>query len=100
MYDLRYLLATTFGISSFYIMKYIYSIVNKEENLDYLYMKIKNLEDEVNELHEIIDNLEDKVNHLENTLHVKEMESIDLHKSNIDLNNKLNNFITYNYEVL
>jgi hypothetical protein len=47
-----------------------------------------------------LDGLEEKVGDLELKLQTKEIEKNELHQSNIDLSNKLDSFITYNYEVL
>jgi predicted nuclease with TOPRIM domain len=104
----KYLFATVIinSLSSAFILKYLFSLVQKqfitedETKIEWLTSRIKNLEAEVSELHEVIDNLEEKITILEETLEIKETEKIDLHQSNIDLSNKLDNFITYNYEVL
>jgi ubiquinone biosynthesis protein UbiJ len=52
--------------------------------------RIKLLEEEIKELREILDSLKEKVSNLER-------EKSDF---NIDMSDKLNSFINYNYEIL
>jgi len=103
----KYIVITTIGMSGIFLINYFYAsikeIILKKFNLKdnkAVASRIKLLENEVNELHETLDTLEEKVLNLENKLETKERETSELHQSNIDLNNKLDSFITYNYEVL
>ena len=86
---------TTFSLTGISLMNYFYASIKETINkmLNDTSLKLKALEDEIKELREYLDVLEEK-------LQTKEIEKNELHQSNINLKNKLDSFITYNYEVL
>jgi chromosome segregation ATPase len=100
----HYIAITTISLSGVLLLNYFYASIKdtliKMLNDTSLTSRIKVLEDEIQELRECLDGLEEKVGDLELKLQTKEIEKNELHQSNIDLSNKLDSFITYNYEVL
>lgn len=80
------------GITFAFFLKYfapLFFVENdRDRQLEYLRSKLCSLERKVIDLEQIVEELESKYNRTENTLI----------KSNLDLNNKLEEFINYSYD--
>jgi hypothetical protein len=80
---------TSLGIM--YLLKYFTdSRSDDQQKMDYLFSKICNLERQINELNQTIDDMEEKYIKKENTMI----------KSTCELNDRLEEFINYNYNIL
>jgi hypothetical protein len=78
---------TTVLISTLYNF-YLKRSSKQDEKLDFLLSKIKTLEESVNSLQQSIEDIEENIN-----------KGNSIIQSNIALNNKLDDFINYSYEV-
>jgi uncharacterized protein YlxW (UPF0749 family) len=83
------ILMTTFY--NFYLKKTTFNtrqVSKQDEKLEFLLTKIKKLEESVHSLQQSVEDIEENINKSNNII-----------ESNIALNNKLDDFINYSYEV-
>ena len=78
---------TTILMTTFYNF-YLKKTTKQDDKIEFLLTKIKRLEESVNSLQQSIEDIEENINKSNNII-----------ESNIALNNKLDDFINYSYEV-